>query len=72
VTWNEVRKWAKDQGYSVTKNNGYSWFKLDKPERCGTTTSVSKLAFAIYNDLTDNKWLDYQLAYKEKNEPPKF
>lgn len=69
MLWSEVKKWAKEQGYTATKDKGneengekvsYSWSKTDNPEVSGIAASVSKLARAIYNHMTDNKWLEHQ------------
>lgn len=75
MLWSEVRKWAKEQGYATTKDKGneeegdkisYSWSKIDNPEISGVAASVSKLARAIFNDITDNKWLDHQEEHFKK------
>jgi hypothetical protein len=70
MLWTEVRSWAKSKGYETIKDkedNQYYWAKLDstEPDASGVAKSVSKLAFAIYNHMTDNKWLDHQQKYKE-------
>jgi len=76
MLWTEVRSWAKSKGYETIKDkedNQYYWAKLDstEPEASGVTKSVSKLAFAIYNHMTDNKWLDHQIKYRENLETKK-
>jgi hypothetical protein len=73
MLWTEIRKWAKDRGYETLKEKenditSYYWAKLDTPDASGISKSVSKLAFDIYNHMTDNKWLDYQKEYKQKIE----
>lgn len=73
MLWTEVRKWAKGLGYETIKDKDdgkYYWTKLDSddPNVGGVATSVSKLAAAIFNHLTDNKWLDHQKQYKENLE----
>jgi hypothetical protein len=74
MLWSEVRKWAKQHGYETIKEKGdeekgdpvqYYWSKTDSPESSGVAKSVSKLATAIYNDMTDNKWLEHQKTYAE-------
>jgi len=77
MLWSEVKRWAKDRGYDTIKDkddNQYYWAKLDSndPDASGVAKSVSKLAFAIYNHMTDNKWLEYQQQYKENMEIAKF
>jgi hypothetical protein len=70
----EVKKWAKEKGYTVIKDKGdeekdesitYYWYKNDDESICGMASSVSKVATAVYNDLSDYKWVDYQKNYKE-------
>lgn len=77
MLWTEVRKWAKEQGYAAIKSKGdesngekfiYSWSRIDNPEESGVAKSVSKLAKAIYNHITDNKWLDHQTEYNNNKE----
>lgn len=64
MLWKEVKSWAKKQGYESSKNeDSYSWFKISEPAINGQAKSVSKLAKAIYNDITNNKWLDHQNNY---------
>jgi hypothetical protein len=73
MLWTEVRSWAKSKGYETIKDkedNQYYWAKLDSsdPDASGVAKSVSKLAFAIYNHMTDNKWLDHQQEYRKNLE----
>lgn len=73
MLWSEVKKWAKEKGYETLKEQedeitNYYWAKLDTPDASGISKSVSKLAFAIYNHMTDNKWLDHQQKYRENLE----
>lgn len=73
MLWKEVKSWAKSRGYETIKDkddNQYYWAKLDdnNPDSSGVAKSVSKLAFAIYNHMTDNKWIDHQTQYKENLE----
>lgn len=74
MLWSEVRKWAKQHGYETIKEKGdeekgetvqYYWSKIDSPQASGVAKSVSKLATALYNDMTDNKWLEHQKTYAE-------
>ena len=69
----EVKKWAKDKGYTVIKDKGneendepvtYYWYKNDDENICGMEPSVSKVATAVFNHLTNNQWLEYQKNYK--------
>jgi hypothetical protein len=64
MLWSEIRRWAKDKGYHTEKrDSSYFWHRLDNPEACGTTASVSKLALAIYNHLTNNQFIEHQQNY---------
>jgi len=63
----EVKSWAKSCGYSIIKEkddsvNGasYYWCKDSDPTATGVALSVSKVATAIYNHMTNDKWLDHQ------------
>ena len=67
----EIKKWAKEQGYQTVKEkdesiNGasYYWSKINDPSVSGVSLSVSKLATAIFNNLTDDKWVEHQEQYK--------
>lgn len=73
MLWKEIKSWAKSKGYETIKDkddNKYYWAKLDSndPNASGVTESVSKLATAIFNHITDNKWLEHQTKYKENIE----
>ena len=66
----EIKRWAKDWGYTIIKEkddsiNGasYYWCKDNDPSITGVALSVSKVAIAIYNDISNNKWLDHQKEY---------
>lgn len=75
MLWKEVKSWAKSRGYETLKDkedNQYYWAKLDNPDASGVAKSVSKLALAIYNHMTDNKWLDHQKQFLDKKEETKF
>jgi hypothetical protein len=76
MLWIELRSWAKSKGYETLKDkedNQYYWAKLDSddPNASGVAKSVSKLATAIYNHMTENKWIEHQEEYKEKLETKK-
>jgi hypothetical protein len=71
----EIKSWAKTWGYSILKEkdnsiNGasYYWMKNDDPSISGVELSVSKVATAIYNHLSENKWIDHQKQYQENKE----
>jgi hypothetical protein len=78
MTINETKRWAKEKGYSIIKEKNedgthkYLWSKTSDASVSGTATSVSKVATAIFNDLTDNKWIEYQVEHRENKEYKKF
>ena len=74
MTISEIKKWAKSQGYTIIKDKGdeengtttqYYWSKEDDVNATGVAASVSKVATAIFNHMTDNKWVEYQKEYKD-------
>jgi hypothetical protein len=75
----EVKSWAKTWGYSIIKEkddsvNGasYYWCKNDDPNATGVAFSVSKVTIAIYNHMTNDKYVDHQKEYLEKQEDVKL
>lgn len=73
MTISEVKKWAKGLGYHAVKGKDdgkYYWSKSDSNtvDSSGVAPSVSKLAKAIFNHITDNKWVDHQKEYNENKE----
>lgn len=72
----EIKKWAKEKGYEVIKDKEdglYYWAKLDAgPDASGVAKSVSKVAAAIFNHMTEDKWVDYQTKFKEEQADVKF
>lgn len=75
----EVKSWAKTWGYSIIKEkddsvNGasYYWCKNDDPNATGVALSVSKVTLAIYNHMTNNKYVEHQKQYQEKQEDVKL
>ncbi len=75
-TWKEIRSWAKSKGYKTERTKieneensyHYTWYKEDNPTKNGETKSVSKLATAIFNDITDYAHVEYQKEYALKKE----
>lgn len=66
MLWKEVKRWAKDHGYESCKNQGsYSWSMTADPTISGEAKSVSKLAKAIFNHMTNNKWVEHQNNYEQ-------
>ena len=72
----EIKKWAKEKGYEVIKDKEdglYYWAKLnDGPDASGVAKSVSRVATAIFNHITQDKFVEYQLKFKEEKEYTKF
>lgn len=70
MQFKEIKTWAKGLGYDIIKDkddNKYYWAKLGSidADNSGVTSSVSKLAKAIYNHHTNNQWLDHQKEFQE-------
>ena len=79
MLWSEVKRWAKDRGYDIVKEkddseNGatYYWMKSDNHEISGVAPSVSKVAKAVYNSITNNQWVEHQEKHQESKELKKF
>jgi len=72
----EIKKWAKEKGYEVIKDKEdglYYWAKLDAgPDVSGVAKSVSKVATAIFNNMTEDKWVEHQIKYQESKTDIKF
>jgi hypothetical protein len=76
MQWSLIKSWAKDHGYDSFREKvedgesdtqyHYYWSKIDDINITGMTTSISKLATEIYNHLTDNKFIEYQKEFKNK------
>jgi hypothetical protein len=73
MLWQNIKTWAKDQGYKTDRKKiegeensyHYTWFKIEDEKICGTATSVSKVATAIFNHITDNVHTEHQRLYIE-------
>jgi len=70
----EIKKWAKSKGYTIIKDKRdeekgeptqYYWSKDDDVNATGVAPSVSKVATAIFNHMTNNQWVEYQKTYQE-------
>lgn len=80
MLWSHIRSWAKEKGYKsdrtkLTKGTDeeeisylYKWSKISDESIAGETSSVSKLAKAIFNDITNNAHVAYQEEYLSKIE----
>lgn len=74
----EIKSWAKTWGYTIRKEkddsiNGasYYWMKNDDPTQSGVALSVSKVATAVFNHLTNNQWVDFQKEYQNSKKEEK-
>lgn len=72
MLWSEIKRWAKQHGYETIKDKGdeqkgdkvqYYWSSINEPSRSGVASSVSKLAKSIYNDITNDAWVEHQGNY---------
>lgn len=73
MLWSEIKKWAKDLGYETLKDKSdgqYYWAKLDdhNTNASGVVSSVSKLAKAIYNHHTNDRWIEHQNQFQLNKE----
>ena len=72
----EIKKWAKTKGYEVIKDKEdglYYWAKLDAgPEASGVAKSVSKVATAIFNHMTEDRWVEHQTKCRETKDDIQF
>lgn len=80
MMWKEIKTWAKNKGYKTDRKQidgeensyHYTWFKIDDESISGTATSVSKVAKAIFNHISNNIHIEYQNTYEENKEYGKF
>jgi hypothetical protein len=64
MLWSEIKRWAKNSGYEVIKDkDGYYWSKADDPSCSGISSGVGILARDIFNNKTNNKYIEYQNNY---------
>ena len=72
----EIKKWAKEKGYAVIKDKEdglYYWAKLDAgPDASGVAKSVSKVATAIFNHMTNNEYVEHQQKFLGDKDYGKF
>ena len=74
MKWTNIKKWAKDKGYTVSRESSvdqnnpynYEWHLIEDVGRHGTTNSLSQMATDIYNDITNNKHIEHQERYKQE------
>lgn len=80
MLWSHIRSWAKEKGYKsdrtkLSKDTDeeethylYRWSKISDESINGEASSVSKLAKAIFNHITNNAHIEYQMEYLSKLE----
>lgn len=74
MQWTIIKAWAKEKGYETSrkklsteeKKYEYHWLKIEDPQTCGVTTSITKLATTLFNQLTNNQYIEYQAEYKKQ------
>jgi hypothetical protein len=67
MMWGEVNKWAKEKGFKLKRIDGLiHWHKLDDATICGAEENIDEVATAIFNVISDYKWVEYQKSYKPK------
>jgi hypothetical protein len=68
MIWGEISKWANSKGYKITRKDGcFHWCKLNDSNSSGIEKTLDEVATAIFNSLSDNKWIEYQKNYKNIN-----
>lgn len=66
MKFTEIKKWAASCGYDLSRKKQedktylYTW---THGEGGGTATSTFDSAKAIYNHITNDKWVEYQENY---------
>lgn len=62
---NEIKSWAKSRGFSVKKQDeGYVWW--GEGVEAGEPRSIDEVATAIFNRMTDDRFVEYQREFKRK------
>lgn len=62
-TWSEIKKWAVSQGLAPNKSKSgvYTWEGVEYAE-------LDSLVTALWNKVSNNKWLEYQKGYIRNEE----
>ena len=75
MKWTLISKWANDHGYKVDreklapKEYHYTW---SKDTDGGEAFHVRDLAIAVFNHLTDGRWIEYQQNYTPPEQEIKY
>lgn len=65
---NEIKSWAKSRGFVVKKlGEGYVW--SGEGVDPGVPAPIDEVTVAIFNKITDNRFVEYQRAYREGGAP---
>lgn len=71
MIWKEVKSWATSHEYKVErekvtdspKSYNYYWERKSNASISGTANSTFNLAKCIYNDITEDKFVEHQNTY---------
>lgn len=64
LKWSEINRWSKNLGYKISKKDqGYFWVKLSDENKFGESNSLFLVTKQIFNDHTNNKWIEHQNNY---------
>lgn len=59
---NEIKSWAKGQGFSIKKQGeGYVWW--GEGVEAGEPRHIEEVAKDIFNRITDGKFVEYQEGF---------
>lgn len=62
---NEIKSWAKARGFTVKKaGEGYVWW--GEGVDAGEPASIDEVSLAIFNRMTDNRFVEYQERYRRE------
>lgn len=59
-TWTEIKKWAKEKKLEPKKNKEGKYIWEDK-----VYNKLDDLVTALWNRVSNNKWIEYQEDYKK-------
>ena len=60
-TWGEISKWAKANGFKVSKKDGlFLWHNIENTDICGEEKSLELMVTAVFNEISGHKWVDHQ------------
>jgi hypothetical protein len=66
-TWGEVSKWAKANGFKVSKKDDmFLWHNLENPDMCGEEECIESMVRAVFNEISGHKWIKHQKEFISK------